>query len=116
MAQQPKLSSPRDIGIAINNALLIASRPEDFPIPESRLRRLSEYTAALVGPSTVRLPLVVVSTLKVLVAPATCGFRTLESTRVTAVPAVMAFDAVVTVMVAVWPADRKSTRLNSSHT
>lgn len=50
MAQQPKLSSPRDIGIAINNALLIASRPEDFPIPESRLRRLSEYTAALVGP------------------------------------------------------------------
>ena len=51
MAQQTiKLSTPRDIGVAVNNALLIASRPEGFQIPESRLRRLSEYTAALVAP------------------------------------------------------------------
>ena len=49
-SQTIKLSSPRDIGIAINNALLIASRPDDFSIPEARLRRLSEYTAALVAP------------------------------------------------------------------
>ena len=51
MAQQTiKLSTPRDIGIAVNNALLIASRPDGFPISEKRLRRLSEYTAALVAP------------------------------------------------------------------
>ena len=48
---QPKPATPRDIGVAINNALLLASRPEDFVISEKRLRRLSEYTAALVGPA-----------------------------------------------------------------
>lgn len=47
---QIKLSSPRDIGIAINNALVVASRPEEFPIAEDRLRRLSEYTSTLVEP------------------------------------------------------------------
>jgi len=45
-----KTYSPRDIGGAINNALLAASRPESFEIRESRLRRLSEYAAALVEP------------------------------------------------------------------
>ena len=49
-AASNKLFSPRDIGSSINNAILAASQPEDFAILESRLRKLSEYTSALVAP------------------------------------------------------------------
>ncbi len=45
-----KTYTPREIGGAINNAVLLASQPEGFDILEGRLRKLSEYSAALVEP------------------------------------------------------------------
>lgn len=47
---EPKKYSPRDIGVALNNALVAASRPEESEILLSRLRRLSEYAQAVVQP------------------------------------------------------------------
>lgn len=52
---EPKKYSPRDIGVALNNALLQASRPEGAEIVAGRLRRLSEYAQAVVQPCATHM-------------------------------------------------------------
>ena len=49
VSQQQKPASPKDIQVAINNAIALVLGSEDGP-PEARLRRLSQYTRAFYGP------------------------------------------------------------------
>ena len=45
-----KTWSARDIAAVLNNAFLRALKPHKAPVEETRLRRLTEYTQALVEP------------------------------------------------------------------
>lgn len=72
----PKTYSPREIGAALNNALLFASQPDDFVIRESRLRRLSEYAQAVVQPCIEHVEKGLLSYQELVVALLSCALLT----------------------------------------
>jgi hypothetical protein len=49
-SKQKNTYTPREISAALNNAVQAALKPDSGEIPEKRLRRLHEYTSALIEP------------------------------------------------------------------